>query len=159
MTMEEIYKEHSMTVYKYLLSITHDENIAEELTQETFYQAVRCIDKFDKSCKITTWLCAIAKNQLLSYSRKHKPTNELEDVHIAKGNVETDVLADISKVDILKKIHLLEDPYKEVMYLRVFGDLSFKEIGEVLNKSENWARVTYYRGKEKLRKELDNDEE
>ena len=159
MTMEEIYKEHSMTVYKYLLSITHDENIAEELTQETFYQAVRCIDKFDKSCKITTWLCAIAKNQLLSYSRKHKPANELEDVHIAKGNVETDVLADISKVDILKKIHLLEDPYKEVMYLRVFGDLSFKEIGEVLNKSENWARVTYYRGKEKLRKELDNDEE
>ena len=158
MTMDQIYKEHSITVYKYLLSLTHDEHLSEELTQETFYQAVRCIDKFDKSCKIATWLCAIAKNQLLSYSRKHPRTEELESVSIPTGGVEGQVLSDMGKVDMLKMIHLLDDPFKEVMYLRVFGDLSFKEIGEVLNQSENWARVTFYRGKEKLKREMIKDE-
>ena len=158
MTMDQIYKEHSMTVYKYLLSLTHDEHLAEELTQETFYQAVKCINKFDKSCKITTWLCAIAKNQLLSYNRKHPNTEELETTNIATGSVEGQVISDMGKVDILKRIHTLEDPFKEVMYLRTFGDLSFKEIGEVLSKSENWARVTFYRGKEKLKREMMKDE-
>lgn len=158
MTMEQIYKEHSMTVYKYLLSVTHDEQLAEELTQETFYQAVRCIDKFDKSCKITTWLCAIAKNQWLSYNRKNPQTEELENVSVPTVGVEGQVMSDMGKVDILKKIHLLADPFKEVMYLRIFGDLSFKEIGEVLNQSENWARVTFYRGKEKMKKEMMKDE-
>ncbi|MBE5934424.1 MAG: sigma-70 family RNA polymerase sigma factor [Lachnospiraceae bacterium] len=159
MTMEQIYKEHSMTIYKYLLSLTHDEHLSEELTQETFYQAVRCIDKFDRSCKIVTWLCAIAKNQLLSYNRKHPKVEELESTNISTGSVEGQVLSDMSKVEILKKIHLLDDPFKEVMYLRVYGDLSFKEIGEVLSKSENWARVTFYRGKEKLKREMMKDEE
>ena len=158
MTMDQIYKEHSMTVYKYLLSLTHDEHLAEELTQETFYQAVKCINKFDKSCKITTWLCTIAKNQLLSYNRKHPNTEELETTNIATGSVEGQVISDMGKVDILKRIHTLEDPFKEVMYLRTFGDLSFKEIGEVLSKSENWARVTFYRGKEKLKREMMKDE-
>ena len=158
MTMEQIYKEHSMTVYKYLLSLTHDEHLAEELTQETFYQAVKSINKFDKSCKITTWLCAIAKNQLLSYNRKHPSMEELETTNIATGSVEGQVISDMGKVDILKRIHTLEDPFREVMYLRTFGDLSFKEIGEVLSKSENWARVTFYRGKEKLKREMMKDE-
>ena len=158
MTMDQIYKEHSMTVYKYLLSLTHNEHLAEELTQETFYQAVRSIDKFDKSCKITTWLCAIAKNQLLSYNRKHPNTEELETTNIATESVEGQVISDMGKVDILKRIHTLEEPFKEVMYLRTFGDLSFKEIGEVLSKSENWARVTFYRGKEKLKREMMKDE-
>ena len=63
--MEEIYQEYARTVFKYLLSKTHDEDLAEELTQETFYQALKSIDRFDESCKISTWLCAIAKNQLL----------------------------------------------------------------------------------------------
>ncbi len=158
MTMEEIYKEHSLTVYKYLLSLTRDEILAEELTQETFYQAIRCIDKFDNSCKVTTWLCAIAKNQLLSYNRKHPSTYELDDGYVDMANVEKQVLSDVGKIDIMKKIHLLNEPFKEVMYLRVFGDLSFKEIGEVLSKTENWARVTYYRGKEKLKREMDKNE-
>ena len=158
MTMEQIYKEHSMTVYKYLLSLTHDEHLAEELTQETFYQAVKSINKFDKSCKITTWLCAIAKNQLLSYNRKHPSREELETTNIATGSVEGQVISDMGKVDILKRIHTLEEPFREVMYLRTFGDLSFKEIGEVLSKSENWARVTFYRGKEKLKREMMKDE-
>lgn len=158
MTMEEIYKEHSLTVYKYLLSLTHDEMLSEELTQETFYQAIRCIDKFDNSCRVTTWLCAIAKNQLLSYNRKHPITMELDDSHMDGINVEKQVLSDVGKIDIMKKMHLLEEPFKEVMYLRIFGDLSFKEIGEVLSKTENWSRVTYYRGKEKLKREMDKDE-
>ena len=81
--VDEIYQKYARTVYKYLLSKTHDENIAEELTQETFYQALRCIDRYDGSCKISTWLCAIAKNQLLSYWRKH-PQHENIDDYVGK---------------------------------------------------------------------------
>lgn len=159
MTIEELYKEHSMTVYKYLLSLTKNEDVAEELTQETFYQAIKSIDKFDKSCKVTTWLCAIAKNQLRSYGRKNPPMAELEESTAITKNVESQVLSDVSRIELLKKIHLIDEPFKEVIYLRVFGNLSFKEIGDVLDKTENWARVTYYRGKEKLKREIDRHEE
>ncbi|MEI3318347.1 sigma factor [Eubacterium ramulus] len=69
--MEVVYCQHAQTVFKYLMLLTHEANLAEELTQETFYQAVRSIDRFDESCKITTWLCAIAKNQYFSYMKKH----------------------------------------------------------------------------------------
>ena len=68
--MDAVYRQHAQTVFKYLMSLTHDADLAEELTQETFYQAVRSIDRFDESCKITTWLCAIAKNQYFAYAEK-----------------------------------------------------------------------------------------
>ena len=96
--MEEIYQEYARIVYRYLLSKTHDEDLAEELTQETFYQAIKSIDRFDESCKISTWLCAIAKNQLLSYLRKHpetEPLEELEHSRAAAESAEQDVFQDL----------------------------------------------------------------
>ena len=155
--MEEIYQEYARTVYKFLLSKTHDENLAEELTQETFYQALKSIDRFDESCKISTWLCAIAKNQLLSYRRKHPQMDtleELEQTNLSTESAEQDVFSDIARVELLKQLHSCPEPFREVMYLRIFGNLSFKEIGEIMEKTENWARVTFYRGKEKLKKGL-----
>ena len=128
MTMEQIYKEHSMTVYKYLLSLTHDEHLAEELTQETFYQAVKSINKFDKSCKITTWLCAIVKNQLLSYNRKHPSIEELETTNIATGSVEGQVISDMGKVDILKRIHTLEEHLKECSECKGVENMMKKDV-------------------------------
>lgn len=157
-SMEEIYQAHCQTVYRYLLSLTRDEQLAEELTQETFYQAVKSIHRFDGSCKMTTWLCSIAKHQLQVYHRKHPPQAELAERDLIASSPEGDVLSAAGRVQLLQKLHNLEEPGREVMYLRLFGDLSFREIGQVLNKTENWARVTYYRAKERLRKELERDE-
>lgn len=157
-SIEDIYQQHAKTVYKYLLSKVHSEDIAEELTQETFYQAMRSIDRFDNSCKISTWLCAIAKNQLLSYQRKHPSFAEFTGFTETTASAENIVLQMENRVALMKKLHLCPEPYKEVLYLRIFGGLSFKEIGEIMNHTENWARVTFYRGKEKLRKDMISDE-
>lgn len=150
--MEEIYQEYARTVFKYLLSKTHDEDLAQELTQETFYQALKSIDRFDESCKISTWLCAIAKNQLLAYRRKHPEQESLEDTELITGSAEEEVLRGLDRVELMRQLHQCPEPFREVMYLRIFGNLSFKEIGEIMEKTENWARVTFYRGKEKLKK-------
>ena len=157
-SMDEIYQKYAQTVYRFILSKTQDADVAEELTQETFYQAIRAIDRYDESCKITTWLCGIAKNVLLTYIRKHPVHDDIEELAIPLDSAEKDAMQAAERVEIFKKLHDVEEPYKEVIYLRVFGGLSFREIGEIHQKSENWARVTFYRGKEKLRKEVENNE-
>lgn len=156
-SMDEIYQKYAMTVYKYLLSLTRNGDLAEELTQETFYQAIRSIERFDESCSISTWLCAIAKHQLLSYQRKHPPLENLDDHDPMVGSAEKDALDSVNRVELLKRLHLCPEPFRELLYLRIFGNLSFKEIGEIMGHTENWARVTFYRGKEKLRKEMMED--
>lgn len=155
--MEQIYKKYADTVYRFLYSKTHDHHVAEELTQETFYHAVKNISRYDGNCKISTWLCAIAKNQLLTYYRKNPSADELSDSQDFVLSAESEVLDQMAQNDILRKLHQLPEPYREIMYLRVLGSLSFKEIGDITGKSENWARTTFYRGKLKLREELKYD--
>ena len=156
--IEEIYREYASMVYKYLLSLTRDEGLAEELVQETFYQAIKSSNKYDESCKISTWLCAIAKNVLMTYRRKHPVLEDVDETEVATDSAEAEAIGNVSRVELLKKIHDMEEPYKEVIYLRVFGGLSFAEIGEIIGKNENYARVTFYRGKEKLGKEVTENE-
>lgn len=155
--MEQIYQEHAQSVYGFLLLRTHDSQLAEELTQETFYQALRCVEKFDGSCKVSTWLCAIAKKVLLKYWQKNKvATVSLADnevIRAEEANAEEIFLAEENKMELMAKVHQLPQAMKEVIYLRLAADLSFKQIGEIMNKTEVWARVTFYRGKEKLLKE------
>ncbi len=162
-SIDEIYQAHAKTVYKYLLTHTQSHDLAEELTQETFYQAVKSIGRFDGSCQISTWLCAIAKNQWLSYQRKHPHTEQWEDkadeLKLAKASAENEVMEAQLRVELMRKLHECPEPFREVLYLRIFGNLSFREIGEIMEKTENWARVTFYRGKERLRKEMGSDEE
>lgn len=159
LSMDELYRAHANMIYRYLLALSGDVHTAEELTQETFYQAVRCIDRYDGSCKETTWLCAIAKNLYQAWQRKHwRETEVLEDSLPSDKTPESDVLHRLEYLELLRQIHTLEEPGREVLYLRLFGQLSFREIGEVLHKSENWARVTFYRGKEKLKKELNRND-
>ena len=153
-TMEEIYQQYAQTVYRYLLSLTRDADLAEELTQETFYQAIRSIDRFDGNCKLSTWLCAIAKHVLLTWHRKHPAQEELGEDAVLTSSAETEVLQQQGRMELIRQMHELPEPGREVVYLRVFGGLSFAEIGEVHGRNENWARVTYYRMKEKLRKEV-----
>lgn len=161
-SMDEIYQAYAKTVYKYLLTRTHDADLAEELTQETFYQAIRSIDRFDGSCRISTWLCAIAKNLWFAYQRKHPPTEPLKDnldeARLATASAESQAIDAATRVELMRKLHVCPEPFREVLYLRIFGSLSFREIGEIMEKTENWARVTFYRGKEKLREELMRDE-
>ena len=151
--MTAIYRQHAQTVYKFLLSQTRDPGLAEELTQETFYQAVRSIDRFDGTCKVSVWLCQIAKHLWYQQLRKQKrevPLSE-EGVDVPLPSAEEETLDRAGRLELLRQVHSLSEPYREVVYLRAFGDLSFREIGDVLGKTENWARVTFYRGKEKLK--------
>ena len=159
--MNAIYRQHAQTVYKFLLSQTRDPGLAEELTQETFYQAVRSIDRFDGTCKVSVWLCQIAKHLWYQQLRKQKrevPLSE-EGVDVPLPSAEEETLDRAGRLELLRQVHSLPEPYREVVYLRAFGDLSFREIGDVLGKTETWARVTFYRGKEKLRSGGACDEE
>ena len=159
--MDEIYQQYAKSVYRYLFSLTRNAGLSEELTQETFYQAIRSIDRFDGSCKISTWLFGIAKNVLYTYSRKHPGEESLEEKSELGGeepdfaeSAENEALSRLGQMDLLKLIHSLPEPSREVVYLRAFGGLSFAEIGEVHGKTENWARVTFYRAKERIGKDV-----
>lgn len=153
--MDAAYREYAVMVYKFLLSLCYEEELAEELTQETFYQAVRSVDRYDGSCKVSTWLCQIAKH--LWYRemerRKRKGTSELTaDMESLEKPVEEQLLVKEEKMELFRKVHVLDDISKEIVLLRVTGAFSFKEIAELFGKNENWARVTYYRAKQKLLK-------
>ena len=155
--MDEIYQQYAREVFGFLMSRTRDRDLSEELTQETFYQAIRSVDKYDESCSVSTWLCAIAKNVLLTYRRKHPATEEITETEETGTSAESQALGNLGRLDLISRVHSLEEPGREVVYLRIFGDLSFAEIGRVLGRSENWARVTFYRAKEKLRKDVSNE--
>ncbi len=151
--MEKVYQEYAQTVYKFLMVQTRNPELAEELTQETFYQAVRSLERFDGSCKLSVWLCQIAKHEWYKYLRRHKREIPVEDeeLDVPLPSAEQAALENQGRMELLQKIHCLPDPAKEVVYLRAFGGLSFREIGEVMGHTENWARVTFYRGKERLK--------
>ena len=158
--MSAIYQQHARTIYKFLLSQCRNPDLAEELTQETFYQAVRSADRFDGGCKVSVWLCQIAKHLWYQQLRKQKrevPLSE-EGVDVPLPSAEEEALAREGRLDLLRSVHSLPADAREVVYLRAFGGLSFREIGDVLGKTETWARVTFYRGKEKLRNGGTNDE-
>ena len=152
--MDEIYRKHSMMVYRYVLSLSHDENVAEEVTQETFYQAVKDADRYDGTARITTWLCGIAANKLKEYRRKYGRSEELDETVPSGESVEEKVFRKQESMELMKRIHAMPDPQKEIMMLRLYSELSFREIAEILGISEERARVTFYRGKVKLRKEM-----
>lgn len=157
--MEEIYKQYSKTVYKYIFCLSNgDEDLSEEITQETFAVAIQRINEFKGKCKLSVWLCQIAK--FLWYKELKKKSKvqfeELENIE-DENKIEDVLIEKERKLQIFKEIQGLDEKTKDVMYLRLMGDLSFIEIGEVMGKTPNWARVTYYRGKQKI-KEENNDE-
>ena len=162
--IEEIYKQHSKTVYKYLFCLTGKEDTAEELTQETFAIAVKEIKKFKGECKVSVWLCQIAKHlwyKELKKSKTHKDipieniTEELEVIE----TTEDIVCKKEEKLKLFKDMQKLDNLSREVVYLRTIGNLNFIEIGEILGKTANWARVTFYRAKQKIREVNENGKE
>lgn len=152
--MEELYKENAALVYHFLLSKCGDSQVAEELTQETFLQAIRSADRYNGSCKMSVWLCQIAKHLLYQYWRKQKinvPLADEEQILSEEPGVERQVLAREELLEVLGRLHRLPMSMREVVYLRITGDLSFREIGRIMGKSENWARVNFFRAKELLK--------
>lgn len=151
--MDAIYRQYAQTVYHFLLSLTQNADLAEELTQETFYQAIRSIHRFDGSCKLSVWLCQIAKHLWYQQARKSRRETAAEELpEVPVPSAEEAALSGVSQIELLKRVHALPEHQKEVVYLRSFGGLSFREIGDVLGKTETWARVTFHRGRETLRK-------
>ncbi len=159
--IEEVYKQYSNTVYKYLFCLTGKEEIAEDLTQETFAIAIKQINKFRGDCKISVWLCQIAKHlwyKELKKSKKNKniSINDLNE-EIEEAQTTEDIICEKEeKLKLFKDMQKLDEQSKEVMYLRMVGNLNFIEIGEILGKTPNWARVTFYRAKQKIREVNEN---
>ena len=156
MEFEKIYREHFGTVYKYLLHLCRNTSLADELAQETFFRAMRSLDKFDGRCQVDVWLCQIAKNTYISICRKEKHLDHDTDTGllVSSQNIEDKYLSRESAFEIHKILHKLPEPYKEVFSLRAFGELSYEQIAELFGKTETWARVTYHRARLKIKEEL-----
>ena len=156
---EEVYSKYYQSIYRYILSLSKNPNIAEEITQETFYKALKNINKYNPEYKMLTWLCNIAKNTYYSIYKKDKRFEELLDnTPINEKEIINRIIDSETNEEILKIVHKLEEPYKEVFTLRIYGDLSFKQIGSIFSKTESWARVTFYRSKLKIKENLDEKE-
>lgn len=159
---DEVYNAYFNDVFLYLRSISRDTSLAEELTQEVFFKALKSLNKFRGDCDVRVWLCQIAKNEYYSWCRKNGRI-ETEDVNEIAENTESRVrfeerLEDRdSAFDIHKILHTLDEPYKEVFSLRTFGELSFRQIAVLFGHTESWARVTYHRARLKIIEELEDD--
>ena len=153
---ESIYRQYFSDVELYLRAICRDEHLAEELTEQVFFQALKALPQFRGDCDIRTWLCAMARNRYLSHLRKTKPSEPIDELQIPdpKQAVEEQVADRQQALAIHRILHELPEPYKEVFSLRAFGELSYRQIGEIFGKTETWARVTYHRARLKIKEEL-----
>ena len=153
---DQVYTAYYQVVFRYSLALTHDRDTAEEVTQQAFFQALKKIDRFRGECALESWLCRIAKDVYLSMLRKNRQISaEPEGMPAVEDTVQT-ALEDAETADrLFTLLHQLPEPYKEVFWLRTFGERSFGEIAALFGKTESWARVTYHRAKGKLQKGLD----
>ncbi len=155
---EELYKAYYQQVYQYLLKLCGDEELAEEITQETFFKVLKSAGSFRGQCKFSVWVCQIAKNTFYTHLKKKK---RFADVPVEELSV--DAGTDLEKMMVDREmamkihavLHKLDEPYREVFWMRTFGELSFAEIASIHGKSESWARVTYHRAKMKIKEESD----
>ena len=151
---EEVYRLYFRDVYRYCLGLTRDEQMAEEITQETFFKALKSLDQFDGKCRVYVWLCQIAKNTYFTHHTKQNQRGELPEDLASPESLEEKLLTKESAFEVHRILHRLEEPYTEVFSLRTFGELPFRQIGELFGKTESWARVTYHRARLKIKEEL-----
>lgn len=155
MDFEEVYNRFFKDVYLFIFAMSKNPDVAEEITQETFFKALKEIKHFKGSCSVKSWLCQIAKNLYLDH-QKRKTILPLDDIPetLSDTDIEQTFLQKNEALSIYKILHYLGEPYKEVFTLRILGDLSFKEIGDIFGKNESWARVTFHRAKLKIRENI-----
>ena len=156
-TASKLYDTCYMQVYSYVMTLAKDQNAAQEITQETFYKAMTASRSFRGESECYSWLCAIAKNIFIDEKRRESRYQDEPDETLADSG--TDIEQSITDSETSFRIHMLlhsmEDPYKEVFQLRVFGELSFAQIGAIFGKTESWARVTYHRARLKLKERME----
>lgn len=157
MDYEKIYNAFYMQVYSYIMTFAKNRDMAEEITQNTFYRAFMSKEKFRNESDELTWLCSIAKNLFYDEMRKQSRTAPLpeDDIIQSGNNVEQSAIDSDMAYRIHVILHSLKEPYKEVFQLRVFGELSFQQIASIFGKSESWARVTYHRARLKIQERMD----
>lgn len=160
--MDSAYQEYASLVYRFLYSYTRDVEWSNELMQETFLRAIGSISRYDGSCKLSVWLCQIAKHVLYQELRKKKRVETVELLDYlpddSASDGESSVIDQENKIELYRAIHHLSELEREVVLYRITGELSFREIGEILGKSENWSRTVFYRAKQKIKKELNTHE-
>lgn len=157
---DEILCAEYEAVYHYVLSLCRNEDMAQDITQETFLKAMKASDKFKGESSLYTWLCAIAKRQWYNKIKKQNreiSSDSLENLNENEKSPEELVSAKDTAMQIHKILHGLSEPYKEVFSLRVFGQLSFSEIAKLFSKTESWARVTYHRARKMINEEMGKD--
>lgn len=154
---EAIYRAYFTEVELYLRVLCKDESLAEELTEQVFFQALKALPKFRGDCDIRTWLCALGKNCYLSHLRKQRPVESIDELQIPDpAQALEERLADSDQAMAIHRVlHDLPEPYKEVFSLRVFGQLSFDSIGSLFGRTANWACVTYHRARQKIRDKME----
>lgn len=160
--MDAIYKKYCKCVYNFLYKLTNDIELSEELTQETFYTAIKKINTLNKKESIRTWLYQIAKNKWKDYLKKNKKANIDLDENtvenlVANYDIEEDMIAKDNIIEFYKKIHMLDIDTREIIYLKIIRNFTFKEISQILGKNEEWARTKFYRGKLKLEESLKDE--
>ena len=156
---ERLYEACYMRVFSYAMTITADRHQAEEITQETFFRAFSKLNSFRGEADEVTWLCAIARNLAVDEKRRQGRFGELPEETVARGKaVEQTAVEKDDSFRIHMALHALEEPYREVFELRVFGELSFAQIGQIFRRTENWARVTFHRARAKLKERMEKDE-
>ena len=159
--LDTIYRDNFIKVYRYILSMSGDPHLAEDITQETFFKAIQKLNGFRGDCSLTTWLCRIARNLYLNHkSRQTRDQNYLKHhppETVSPESVERELIQKEQTSAVINAMQKLDDPYKEVFSLRAFSDLSFKEIGKMFGKNDSWARVTYHRAKLKIREDLKDE--
>jgi RNA polymerase sigma-70 factor (ECF subfamily) len=156
-SFDQIYQDYFDPVYRYVFSLSGHPNVAEEITQETFFKALRSLNRFRGDSSLKSWLCAIAKNIWISEQRKKKvqPIDDAASLADPAVGPEESILRQDESMHIHRLLHHLDEPYREVFTLRTLGQLCFRDIGELFGKSENWACVVYHRARAKIMKKME----
>ena len=159
-SFDQVYEEYFEQVYRYILSISQNQNLAEEITQETFYKALRSLDKFRGESSLKSWLCAIAKNIWISGQRKKKaePIEEVDTIADTSIGPEESIMLQDQSMHIHRLLHEIDEPYREVFTLRTLDQLSFGDIGDIFGKSANWACVVYHRARAKIKEKMEESQ-
>ena len=155
---EQIYREHFDTLYRFLMRLCRDAPLAEELAQETFFRAMQSLNKFDGRCRVDVWLCQIARNAYYSHCRRQKDKKHILPEIDSGQDMQNTILDQEQAMIIYAHLHELNEPYKEVFMLRLFGELEYSQIAKLFGKTESWARVTYHRAKMKLMESVKEDD-
>lgn len=155
---EKLYNTYFMEIYSFVMTIVKSAHMAEEITQEVFYKALKSKKTYEGKSSEFTWLCAIAKNTAIDALKKSSCTQPLEEDVVGADNMEKSLENEEISLKIHQILHNMDEPYKEVFQLRIFGELSFAKIGQIFGKTESWARVTYHRARLKIQERMNQNE-